>query len=297
MDKKSEEANFFILKENPKFADIKFAEMKRTYLYHAALSLLLGWCCSCDLIEYSPYDSRYDGEGQLNEKAIAKIEESTRGAKEIRFAVISDTQRWYDETEAAVKSINARGDIQFVVHCGDMTDFGMTREYDWMNRELRKLVPPCVCLIGNHDCLGTGADVYRSMYGNPNFSFDAGDTHFLCLNTNSFEYDYSIAIPDFGFIKQDCASVSGDIRRTIVVMHAAPLSDQFNDNVAEIFNEKLKLFPGLQFCLCGHNHHFAKYEPLNDGVLYYRCGAANKREYLVFTMKKDGSYDFEIVPY
>ena len=139
------------------------------------LACLLVAASSCDLIDYHPYDTRYSGPRQLNAKAIAAIEEKCDGRDSLCFAVISDTQRWYDETAAAVRSINAQGNVDFVIHCGDMTDFGLTREFEWMQRELDRLDMPCVCLIGNHDCLGTGSDMYHTIYGEPNFSFTAGD--------------------------------------------------------------------------------------------------------------------------
>lgn len=272
-----------------------FAFMKNYLKKWTVILSVITLFSGCDLIDYHPYDSRYDGEKALNSKAISRIEQICAGRDSIRFAMISDTQRWYDETEKMVKSINARGDVDFVVHCGDMTDFGMTREFDWMERELRKFAMPHVCVIGNHDCLGTGGDVFRSMYGNPDFSFNAGDTHFMCLNTNAVEYDYSTDIPNFSFIKSDLAAVPDSIRRTVVAMHAAPLTDQFGANVAEVFHEKIKQFPGLQFCICGHNHSYARYEPLEDGLLYYRVACAKKLEYIVFTLQKDGGYTYEVV--
>ena len=39
--------------------------------------------------------------------------------------MISDTQRWYNSTEDVVKALNARGDIDFVIHGGDQSDFGV----------------------------------------------------------------------------------------------------------------------------------------------------------------------------
>ena len=42
--------------------------------------------------------------------------------------MISDTQRWYNSTEDVVKALNARGDIDFVIHGGDQSDFGVTKE-------------------------------------------------------------------------------------------------------------------------------------------------------------------------
>lgn len=261
--------------------------------------VLLGMLVGCDLIEYHPYDSRVEGETQLNRKNVQRIEQACAGKEQIVFAVLSDTQRWYDETRLAVNSINRRDDVDFVVHLGDLSDFGLAKEFEWMRDELLRLKMPCVCLIGNHDCLGTGSDVYRKVYGDPNFTFQAGDTHFVCVNTNAFEYDYSIAIPDFDFLRKDLSVVNADTitHRTVVAMHAAPGTDQFNNNVDDVFHEYLGHYPGLQFCLCGHTHVMQEFEPLEDGIVYHECGAAKGRKYLVFTLKKDGTYDKEVVEY
>ena len=56
-----------------------------------------------------------------------------------------------------MESINKRGDVDFVVHCGDISDFGVTREFELQRDILEKLTMPYVVLIGNHDCLGSGA--------------------------------------------------------------------------------------------------------------------------------------------
>ena len=39
---------------------------------------------------------------------------------------MGDSQRWYDETLDFVGEINKRDDIDFVIHGGDMSDFGVT---------------------------------------------------------------------------------------------------------------------------------------------------------------------------
>ena len=152
-------------------------------------------------------------------------------------------------------------------------------------------------LLGNHDCLGTGADTFRYLFGDPNFAFNAGDTHFLCLNSNAFEYDYSVAIPDFGFITADREALPATVRRTVVAMHAQPTSDQFNNNVANLFQYEIRRYPGLAFCMCGHEHKLQVNEWFGDGILYYECGAAKKRQYIVFHLLSNGSYDYEVVNY
>ena len=261
--------------------------------------LLLGSTAfaACELIDYHPYDTRVEGKSHINAQHIERIEATTAGKKTIRFVLISDTQRWYDETKAAVKSINARNDIDFVLHCGDLTDFGVTREFEVQRDILENLRVPYVALLGNHDCLGTGADVYRYMFGNPDFSFNAGAVHFLCINSNAFEYDYSVDIPNFSFIREDLGSLPSNVQRTVVAMHAQPTSEQFNNNVSELFEYEIRKYPGLAFCMCGHGHHTQVNEWFGDGVLYYECAAAKHREYLVFTLKEEGGYNYEIVEY
>ena len=94
-------------------------------LLRTGLLLLPLLAAGCDHIEYHPYDTRIDGPTGVNARNIARIEAACEGRRTIRFAQISDTQRWYDETEDAVKAINARDDIDFVLHGGDLSDFGL----------------------------------------------------------------------------------------------------------------------------------------------------------------------------
>ena len=251
----------------------------------------------CSVIDYHPYDTRLDGATDINARNLARIEANLAGRTSLRFVLISDTQRWYDETKAAVKSINARDDIDFVLHCGDLTDFGVTREFEVQRDILEGLRIPYVALLGNHDCLGTGADVYRHMFGNPDFTFNAGDVHFLCINSNAFEYDYSVDIPNFSFIRNDIETFPSNMRRTVVAMHAQPTSEQFNNNVSELFEYEIRKYPGLAFCMCGHGHHTQVNEWFDDGVLYYECAAAKHREYIIFTLDEEGGYSYETVDY
>lgn len=79
--------------------------------------VLLALCFSgCDMLETHPYDVHITGERELTNKNIQLIENKMQGKKTIRFAMISDTQRWYNSTEDVVKALNARGDIDFVIH-------------------------------------------------------------------------------------------------------------------------------------------------------------------------------------
>lgn len=257
----------------------------RLFLPFALMACVL---TACNKFEYYPYDTRTNGTTHINQTNIALIEQRCAEQDTLRFAVISDTQRWYDETAAEVRSINADTSIQFVIHLGDLTDFGLTKEFEWMRRELAKLRVPYVSLIGNHDCLGTGSDVFRKIWGKEDFCFTAGDVRFVCLNTNAREYDHTTAVPDFGFIYNEIENFPEAARRTIVCMHARPFCEQFDNNVAQVFEYLVLRLPNLMFCINGHNHRFETDDLFDDGTLYYGCTSAGKRGYLVFTIYPDG---------
>lgn len=249
---------------------------------------------SCEVFDVHPYDGNVHGETQLNAGNAGLIEERTRDKEEIRFAVISDTQRWYDELEAAVKSINARGNIDFVIHCGDMSDFGITKEFEWQRSVLQKLEVPYVALLGNHDCLGSGREVYRTMFGSENFSFVAGGVRFICLDTNALEYDFSQPVPDLKYMKGFVGA--DDVRASVVAMHVKPFDEEFNNNVNEVFHYYIRHLQNPLFAVCGHGHVTQEFDLFGDGFIYYEITCGKDRQYYVFTINDEG-YEYETVCY
>lgn len=264
------------------------------------LFYFFGLCCllsSCNLFDYHPYDGKVTGETDINAKNLAIIEEKFKDKSSVKFAFIGDTQRQYDETEAFVQHMSTRNDIDFVIHGGDISDFGLTREFLMMRDILQKLQVPYVVLIGNHDGLANGELVFNKVFGNPNFSFIAGQTKFICLNTNALEYDYSRPVPDFGFMERELADTSAAYKRTVVAMHAPPFNEQFNNNVAGVFQHYVKAYKNPLFCLNAHEHHLKVLDIYKDGLLYYTTPTIKEREFLVFTINSDDTYTHELVFY
>lgn len=254
--------------------------------------------CACDdLLEAHPYDAKVSGETHINQKNINIIESSLQGRDSIRFAFISDTQRWYDETEEAVADINRRSDsLDFVVHGGDLSDFGITDEFTWQRDILNKLKLPYVCVIGNHDCLGNGEYVFHKVFGEYNFAFTAGNVRFICLNTNALEFDYSQDIPDFTFLTDERDNFPAEASKTVFLMHARPGSDVFNNNVEQPFEYYVRMFPNVQFCLNGHNHSLEQVDLFGDGIIYFQAPNIEKKQYYIFTIY-EGGYDYEVVSF
>lgn len=248
------------------------------------------WFGSCSLFDYHPYDGKVSGTTNINTINISRIESECTGKDTIKFAVISDTQRWYDETQILVDTINKRTDIDFVIHCGDLTDFGATREFEWQRDILQKLQCPYVTLIGNHDCLATGMETFKKIFGEPNFSFNANFIHFVCLNTNAMDADNGINIPDFGFLQNDLLTTNAEqTPLTIMAMHAAPGSEQFNNGSTPLLGYFAQQYPHTLLALNGHGHHTGVTFPLGkNGIPFYECGAANHMNYLIFTVTRQG---------
>lgn len=263
---------------------------KNINAFLACLLVLSG----CELIDYHPYDVRIKGETDVNAKNIEKIEANCKGKTTIRFVSMGDSQRWYDETEKCVNSINQLKDIDFVLHGGDMSDFGLTDEFLWQRDIMNGLKVPYVVLLGNHDCLGTGRETYRKVFGPANFSFIAGNVKFVCLNTNALEFDYSEPIPDFNFIEDQLTERKDEFEKTVVSMHARPGADVFNNNVCKVFQHYITQYPGLQFCTVAHDHVVSVDDLFGDGVIYYGSDCMKHRSYLLFTITPD-NYTYEVV--
>lgn len=252
---------------------------------------------SCDsLFDVHPYDVHIKGDHDINRTNIAKIESLCENRDTVRVAFISDNHNWYTETEAEIADINKRNDIDFVIHCGDLTDTGTTQEFIWARDMLATLRVPYVALIGNHDFLGTGDEAYDYIYGEKNFSLIAGRVKFMCLDTNATEYDFMAAVPNFDYIETMAVQDTTRFDRTIVVMHSPPYSDQFNNNVAKVFRHYLNLMPGLMCCVYGHNHRNTAGDIFADGLMFYGIDCSQHRNYRIFTITPDG-YEETLVDY
>lgn len=260
--------------------------------------MIMGVClAACDSVfRYHPYDVRINGDRDINARNIERIETACRNRDSLCVAFISDSHHSYTDLCDMIADINKRDSVDFVVHLGDLTDTGTIKEFEWARDCLSRLQKPYVALIGNHDFLGTGDDIYCKIFDKTDFHFIAGRTKFLCINTNATEYDHMADIPDFQFLEDAVSVDSALFDRTIVCMHARPYSDQFNNNVAKPFEYYIKLLPGLMFCIFGHDHSMQKEDIFGDGIIYYGVTCVSDRQYMLFNINKEG-YSHEIVSY
>jgi hypothetical protein len=193
-----------------------------------------------------------------------------------------------------VKDINSKGNIDFVLHGGDITYYGMKSEFIWMEEILEKLHIPHICLVGNHDLLGTGEIIYRHIYGEPDFSFILNRIKFICLNTNPAESSYNV--PDYNFIEQNISDSITDLYDyTIFAMHAAPPGLFANEvsETAQHFYNSISKAKNLLFCLYAHYHTNIERDVFNDGTMHLVTDNIRDKTYLLFTLI-NGDYTYTI---
>jgi Icc-related predicted phosphoesterase len=252
---------------------------------------------SCDQFNYHPYDGKINiEEFQANNYNLEKLGKN-QFEDSMKFVVISDTHREDDDTKDFVRHLNLRKSnerIDFLIHAGDITNFGIKNDYKWTTEILSHLELPYITIIGNHDIRGHGDITYKKIFGEENFIFDIFNTRFICLNTNFLEYENSGNLSNAIFIEKTLSETkkNSKINRTIVVMHSPPNSEQFADfHSIKKFHELILQFPNLLFCLHGHNHSLShtRLEEIN----YFGCPSIEKRTYLVFTLYKN-NYTYEI---
>lgn len=243
---------------------------------------------SCkDLFQYSPNEVRLDEEEtNINLKNIPRIEALPK-RDTLKFILIGDSQRFYDQVESFVTEANKRNDISFVVLAGDISDFGLNKEFKWVHRELKKLKVPYIGVIGNHDMLANGRLIFNKMYGPENFSFNCNGTRFICLNTNSREVGFDGSIPNLSWLDKELKQAVS-YANAFVISHVAPFSKADFDNELELpYASLLAQSKNVKASLHAHDHTTNRIRPYEGGMEYFVIGTINKRTFAVITVWED----------
>jgi 3',5'-cyclic AMP phosphodiesterase CpdA len=263
----------------------------------APVAALLG-LAGCNLIEFSPNDHRVPEEfTNLTQKNLARLQAKPLAAGDtLRFIFTGDSQQFYDEAKDLVASVNQQKGIAFMVVAGDISDFGLAREMQWVDEHLRRLNIPYVTVIGNHDLVGNGRPTYKHIFGDFNYSFVYGDTKFILVDTNGREYNFDGTAPDMGWLRPQLANRDG-ARRQVVISHVPPTNDDFDPALRTPYVRALAEAPNLVFEMNGHNHSFSITEPYKDGVTYVNSDAFSERHYMVVTVWGDKQFRIKRVKF
>jgi 3',5'-cyclic-AMP phosphodiesterase len=245
------------------------------------VTIFLTFSCR-DVFQFNPNEIRLEEyEQNLNAKNIARLTTHAHGDT-VKFILIGDSQRFYDEVEDFVHKVNAVEDASFVVLAGDITDFGLSKEFRWINQRLQLLKIPYISVIGNHDMLGNGALVYSKMFGPADFSFSVGRNKFICLNTNSLETGYDGTLPNMPWLKNELSNIA-HYNQAFVISHIPPFDPGFDALKEKEFASLLASSGKIKLALSGHQHSYSMTTPYNDGITYLVSASMNKRSYTLVT--------------
>ncbi len=182
----------------------------------------------------------------------------------IKIAHISDTHITNEGAfkgyafDLIVEEIN-RGDFDFVVHTGDITNQGLREEYEQAAYQLGKIRKPLVVIPGNHDVRNVGYKLFEKFIGplNGAYEFDNGVLIWVDSTIPDLS-DGRIGGHKFRWLKAKLEEYS-DRRFKIVAAHhhLVPLPDTGRErNVLFNAGDVLDLLLRHEVTLytCGHKH-------------------------------------------
>ncbi len=258
-------------------------------LITSALFLLL---YSCDKFEYNQYQiSPEEGYSDINQKNINRLSKLAKDT--IRIAIIGDSQRFYTSTLKIIKNINSRNDLDFVIHTGDLVDFGLQREYTGMHKLLSKIKIPYMAVIGNHDMIANGFEIYKQMYGDDNFSFYFQNFKFIYLNTNGMETHFDHSLPNISWLESELSDTSL-FQNALIINHVPPGHVDFDNSLEDEYREILNASGKVLISINGHNHDYNFYQPENETVSYLNSYSTTNEKYIVVKIWK-GNFELEHV--
>jgi 3',5'-cyclic-AMP phosphodiesterase len=236
------------------------------------LMSLLSACSG--LFQYSPFDMNVSSR-HINLRIISEIEAASVDFSledTLSFAIFSDTHENYDILYDAIKHMNARQDIAFIINNGDVTNQGFAQEYKWYIEILEKSVHPLVTVIGNHDSLASGKELFERLFGPVNFTFSYGAYKFILFNNNIWEnQDRS---PDYLWLRDQLS----DHHNNLFFAHMNLLAKDINELDRMVF-EQIVDSVNTVFAGYASAHQFVEYT--DRGIHSMISASIDKREYAI----------------
>lgn len=267
--------------------------MFRRLLLFSILSALLLQACSS--IEYSPNQSSDNKSPRdLNRKNLERLAQ-TPGDDTVRFVLTGDSQREYKNSEKLVNAVNKIPGVDFVLLAGDISDFGLLQEMEWVHSIFSKLRMPYIGVIGNHDLVANGEDAFKKMFGPLNFSFVYQGLKFICHNTNSREDKFSGDVPDLPWLTRELQPQAG-VTAYIPVGHVPPDGMDFDPRLVEPYTHLVNGSPNTLAALYAHTHSRDVYYFHGDPIPYLITDAIEHRQFLLIEIV-NGKLNYKNIEY
>jgi 3',5'-cyclic-AMP phosphodiesterase len=239
----------------------------------------------CDHFEFSPNQGfDYNTPINLNQKNLEKLATAPIDDT-VTIAFVGDSQRFYDEVEKFVDKVNQIPEVDLIFLAGDISDFGLLSEYEWIYRCFSKLDKPYFGVLGNHDVIANGEQVFTRMFGPPDYSLVYDSIKFVVHNSNGREYPDK-AVPDMDWLKNELQNEqNGVVKYFIPVSHVPPTHEDYNQSLVVPYAELMSTTPGLIASLHAHIHEHTDGYPFHDGIRYITSFAFNQNSFVLLKIK------------
>jgi 3',5'-cyclic-AMP phosphodiesterase len=211
-------------------------------------SLLVFFTALTGCGEPTPWSSK-PPETDLTRKHLERLSQEPQKTS-FTVAIVADSQAVYGDFNKSMENINKRADVDFTLIAGDLTDRGLRKEFDFVVDVIQKAAKPVFTVVGNHDGLAYGKNLYKSTFGPLDYSFEYGGYKFIAWNNNGLEWNVNTQ-----WLKQQINSHP----KTIVFAHQPPEHASLNTDVAESWAE-LRKHKNLKASIHGHSHVYAFYK-------------------------------------
>ncbi len=230
-------------------------ETIKSKLSACALFLLL--CGACSLPWLQP-----DLPSQLNAAAAQRITDRLAGSDNFTFALVGDS-RGNPEKFQGILAAAAAHDPAFIIHAGDFSTIGSAEQYAEAVKVLKGCPVPVVVVPGNHDMVAAGGNLFRKVFGPPDFYIQIGAYHFIFIDTTDGKLDGEfVSLPgkkELLPLDRICAKANN----VVIVAHTppsiAPLKVHGAEAITGPFIELIRNNSSrIRAVVCGHLHGYAQ---------------------------------------
>jgi 3',5'-cyclic-AMP phosphodiesterase len=273
--------------------------MKELYRVSVLMIILTGlvWACG-DPVSFSPFEAQVaDVFKNTTEKNLYQIRLlDTAANRPFKVVLLSDSHYHFSSLKDAIKDINQHNDFSFIIVTGDISENGLLKEFEIFHQIMSHSRIPYVTVIGNHDHLSNGAEIYRQMFGPLNYSFAFHGVKFVAWDNTEWESKEKV---DYQWLEQalknrnDLEAISAPYRHVIPFSHVPPFDGQFEKN-KDRFQSLLEAHD-IKLSVHGHKHEFSVETGEND-IRYMTVGSPQKRNYAALTIA-DGDITISKIEY
>ncbi|MHA2251254.1 MAG: metallophosphoesterase family protein [Candidatus Kariarchaeaceae archaeon] len=183
----------------------------------------------------------------------------------MKFVVISDTHIGGRFTEVpllkGIELVNRMKDLDFVIHCGDLTESGTIENYRLAKKYLEKIEKDILIVPGNHDSGNVGYILFEEIIGPRYFTFADPYRKIKILGIDSSIPDLAsgrIGYSGIKTIQREFSNLGNDWMKVLVFHHhALPIPHTGRERSA-IFDAgdviKAILDCNINLVLNGHRH-------------------------------------------